>query len=100
MSESSGEHLPINVQQLSESDRKLLQKFRNEMNKLNYALCPMCNERFPSVNIINNESCRRCDSDKNETKKFSAENNMDPGDVPEELKALTEIEEMLIAQTF
>jgi hypothetical protein len=31
-------------------------------------------------------------------KKFSAENNMDPGDVPEELKSLMEIEKMLIAQ--
>ncbi len=45
-------------------------------------------------------SCRRCYSDKNEVKKFSAANNMDPGDVPEKLKGLTEIEEMLIAQTF
>jgi hypothetical protein len=30
-------------------------------------------------------------------KKFSAENNMDLGDVPEELKGLTEIKKMLIA---
>lgn len=33
-------------------------------------------------------------------KKFLAENNMDPGDIPDELKALNEIEEMLIAQIF
>ena len=38
--------------------------------------------------------------DKNVIKKFSAENNMDPGDVPEELQGLTEIEEMLVAQIF
>ncbi|PKY46255.1 hypothetical protein RhiirA4_300765, partial [Rhizophagus irregularis] len=44
--------------------------------------------------------CRRCYNDKNEIKKFSGANNMDPGDVPEELKDLTKIEEMLIAQTF
>jgi len=33
-------------------------------------------------------------------KKFFKENNMDPGVVPEELKGLTKIEEMLIAQVF
>src|ERR1044071_9236787 len=33
-------------------------------------------------------------------KRFSAENFMDPGEVPDELKSLTEIEEMLIAQVF
>jgi len=33
-------------------------------------------------------------------KKFFKENNMDPGVVPEELKGLTEIEEILIAQVF
>ncbi|GES78966.1 replication protein A 70 kDa DNA-binding subunit-like [Rhizophagus clarus] len=35
-----------------------------------------------------------------EPKRFSKENNMDPGDVPEELQGLTEIKEMLIAQVF
>jgi hypothetical protein len=45
-------------------------------------------------------TCRRCYSDKTIPKKFSAQNNMDPGDVPEELQGLTEIEEMLIAQIF
>ncbi|CAG8631130.1 2788_t:CDS:2, partial [Rhizophagus irregularis] len=36
----------------------------------------------------------------NTLKKFFADNNMDLGEVPEELKGLTEIEEMLIAQIF
>jgi hypothetical protein len=44
--------------------------------------------------------CRRCYTEKTEPKKFSAENNMDPGEIPNELKGLTEIEEMLIAQVF
>ena len=35
--------------------------------------------------------------EKKSPKKFSADNNMDPGDVPDELEGLTEIEEMLIA---
>ena len=33
-------------------------------------------------------------------KKFSAANNMDPGEIPDELQGLTEIEEMLIAKIF
>ena len=37
---------------------------------------------------------------KDVTKKFSAENNIDLSDVLDELKGLTEIEEMLIAQVF
>ena len=93
------EQLTDNFQPLSESDRKLLGKFCTEMNKLEHKICPMCNERFPSITLVLG-MCRRCYSDKNEVKKFSAANNMDPGDVPEELKGLTEIEEMLIAQTF
>ena len=69
------------------------------MNKVKNNFCPICNERFPSINLVR-EMCRRCYTDKNELKKFSSENNMDPGDVPEELSCLTEIEEMLIAQIF
>ncbi len=38
--------------------------------------------------------------EKKSPKKFSADNNMDPGDVSDELEGLTEIEEMLIAQVF
>ena len=44
--------------------------------------------------------CRRCHTDTKTPKKFSADNNMDPGEVPEELQGLTDIEEMLIAQVF
>jgi len=50
--------------------------------------------------VINKEKCRHCHLDKNSPKRFSAENNMDSGDVPEQLKDLTEIKEMLIAQVF
>ncbi|CAG8491367.1 6132_t:CDS:2, partial [Racocetra fulgida] len=89
----------LNVQHLSEADHKLLQKFRAEMNKLKHNLCPVCNERFPSINLVNGAS-RRCYNDKNELKKFSLENNMDPGKALKELKGLTDIEEMLIAQIF
>ncbi|RIA78710.1 hypothetical protein C1645_842546 [Glomus cerebriforme] len=89
----------VNIQQLSESDHLLLQKFRTEINKLEQKLYPVCNERFTSIILVKG-MCHRCYSDKNDPKKFSAENNMDPGDVPEELSCLSEIEEMLIAQVF
>ncbi|CAG8641197.1 7999_t:CDS:2 [Cetraspora pellucida] len=89
----------LNIQQLSESDHKLLKKFRTEINNLTHRFCPTCKECFPSITLVMRE-CRRCYSEKDDIKKFSAENNMDPGDVSKELKCLTEIEEMLIAQVF
>jgi hypothetical protein len=62
--------------------------------------CPTCKERFPSIKLIKNE-CHRCYYDNGvPVKKFSAGNNMDPGEVPDDLQGLSEIEEMLIAQIF
>src|SRR5256884_1223886 len=69
------------------------------MDNIRYNTCPICNERIPSMTLVNG-SCRRCNTEKSNLKKFSSENNMDPGVVPDELKGLTEIEEMLIAQVF
>ncbi|PKY12906.1 hypothetical protein RhiirB3_322927, partial [Rhizophagus irregularis] len=69
------------------------------MDKLRHILCPVCNESCPSIVLVNGK-CRRCYSEKIMPNKFSAENNMDPGEVPEELRDLTEIEEMLIARAF
>src|SRR5438270_9193290 len=90
--------LDTNECHLPESDRNLLLNFRTKVNDLTNNLCTVCNERFP-FNLIQN-ACHRCDRDKNLVKKFSASNNMDPGDVPEDLQGLTEIEEMLISRIF
>src|SRR4051794_38728929 len=84
---------------LSKSDIGLLKKFRNKVDKFKHTLCPVCNESFPSIVLVVGE-CRRCYTEKASPKKFSAENNMDPGEVPEELQGLSEIEEMLIARVF
>jgi hypothetical protein len=84
---------------INEDELHMLKNFRNKMDNIYYKLCNVCNERIPSLTLIR-EMCRRCYNEKNTPKKFSAENNMDPGEVPEELKTLTEIEEMLIAQVF
>src|SRR5436853_6411128 len=70
------------------------------MDNINYKVCSICSERIPCMILINNITCRRCHTEKHVPKKFSADNNMDPGEVPDELKGLTEIEEMLIAQVF
>ncbi|CAB4427789.1 unnamed protein product [Rhizophagus irregularis] len=84
---------------ISEDDHKVLQKFRNKMDNIQYNTCPECNERIPDMTLIKGE-CHRCHNDKKTPKKFSADNNMDPGEVPDELQGLTDIEEMLIAQVF
>ncbi|CAB4410504.1 unnamed protein product [Rhizophagus irregularis] len=84
---------------LPETDRKLLHNFRTKINSFINNCCSVYNERFPFIKLISGQ-CRHCYYDKNTVKKFSADNNMDPGDVPEELRDLTEIEEILIARIF
>ena len=69
------------------------------MDNIRYNECPICNERIPGMTLVMG-MCRHCYKEKKTPKKFSNGNNMDPGPVPEELKGLTEIEEMLIAQVF
>ncbi|RIB04307.1 hypothetical protein C2G38_2222727 [Gigaspora rosea] len=68
----------ITTELLSAFDRKLLRNFRTTMNKLSNKLCNVCNEQFPSIELVQGE-CRRCNREKSTLKKFSAENNMDPG---------------------
>jgi hypothetical protein len=77
----------------------LIEKFRTTINKIEQKLCPTCNERFLSIKLVM-EECRRCYNDKTDPKKFSTENNMNPGDLPKELQGFTEIEKMLIVQIF
>ncbi|CAM9286290.1 unnamed protein product, partial [Ascophyllum nodosum] len=43
-------------------------------------------------------TCDRCKRDKKQVKSFSSANDMDPGSVPDQLKGLTQAEEMLIAK--
>ena len=89
----------FDVTELSKIDRKLLNNFRKKMDKVQNVFCPVCNECSPSIVLVMGK-CRRCYSEKIMPHKFSAENNMDPGNVPDELQGMTEIEEMLIAKVF
>ena len=70
-----------------------------KIDKFEHALCFTCNERFPSIVLSKGErrKCRRCYSEKKSPKKFLAKNNIDLGEMPDELQGLSEIEEMLIA---
>lgn len=54
---------------LPEYDRELLKKFRENINKFENKLCPVCNEQFPSVKLVAG-ACRRCYMDKGDIKKF------------------------------
>ncbi|CAG8753569.1 12071_t:CDS:1, partial [Rhizophagus irregularis] len=102
---ADGAEIRVAADALSESDQNLLKKFRDKVDKFKHAVCPTCKESFPSIVLIKGE-CRRCHSEtiflknKNLPKKFSADNNMNPGEVPDELQGFTEIEEMLIARIF
>ncbi|CAG8818569.1 27104_t:CDS:2, partial [Gigaspora margarita] len=84
---------------LAKSNRKLLKKFQTKINKFKNKLCLMCNEYFPLIKLVKNEYCY-CYCEKTIPKKFSDDNNMDPGNIPEELQDLTKVEKMLIAQIF
>ncbi len=63
---------------ISTPDRKLLRQFHNTINNLKNNLCKTCNEQFPSIVLIG-EQCRQCNTEKIDPKRFSVENNMDPG---------------------
>src|SRR4051812_27331960 len=89
----------VGVTNINEDEHRVLQKFRNKMDNIEYKLCPVCKERIPLM-VFEKGMCRRCNKEKKTPKRFSEDNNMDPGNVPEELQGLTEIEEMLIAQVF
>ena len=83
--------------ELTEKDKELLEKFWKKMDNLKNVLCPICNERCPSIVLVQGKY-RRCYMEKDLPNKFLSGNNMDPGEVPEELQDLTEIKEMLISK--
>jgi len=90
---------PILAGNINEYERHFLQNFRYKMDDIWYNVYPIYNKRIPGM-ILFEGMCRRCHREKSIPKKFSKENNMDPGELPKQLKGLTEIEEMLIAQVF
>ena len=69
--------------------------------QLNIQKCTICCEGWPVKSKPRNPSqyvCARCSRDRSVPKKFSKMNNMIPCMTPEELKDLTQVEEMLISR--
>ena len=74
-----------------------------EIKQMTYELseCSVCNERRIEMHMAtaaNITVCRRCFSDKQSVKMFSAENNMDPKPLPAELQDLSIVEQQLICR--
>ncbi|PKY29830.1 hypothetical protein RhiirB3_446620 [Rhizophagus irregularis] len=100
--DSDSQPTPHSATTLSEEKISMLQDFRIKMDNINYKLCIVCQERIPLLTLVKG-TCKRCYYEKNiggTPKKFSEGNNMHPGEVPDELKGLSEIEEMLISKVF
>ena len=77
-----------------------MHSFHLDQERLEHRQCTICKEAWPKRQNLASEVfiCYRCKRDKKSPKKFSAENDMDPGTVTEQLRGLTQVEEMLISR--
>ena len=72
--------------------------FHSKLNEVKFASCDTCLESFPGLSIkVSENQCVRCSRDKKTPKLYSADNNIDPGPVSQELQGLSQVEEMLIS---
>ena len=81
--------------------------FTDELQRLRPGRCQfLCGERSFAAQTPTQAAavaegqytCDRCKRDKKTVKSFSSANDMDPGSLPDQLKGLTQAEEMLIAK--
>ncbi|CAB3985569.1 Hypothetical predicted protein [Paramuricea clavata] len=65
-----------------------MHSFHLDQEHLEHRQCTMCKEAWPTRQNLASEVyiCYRCKRDKKSPKKFSVENGMDPGTVPEQLR--------------
>lgn len=81
---------------------KSMKSFHTKQNKWRQKLCTVCHEVWPTSTCLytdeNTYVCTRCKRDKHEVKRYSAQNDMLPGEVPPCLHGLSQVEEMLIAR--
>lgn len=75
------------------SDSSIASSFEEDMRSLSWSICPKCKEK----RMVDSRISSHC-SHRSKCWQFTSSNNMDPGDVPEQLKGLTFIEEQLIAR--
>ena len=88
---------------LCQDDQALVQEFYTALNDDKVHSCLCCRERWFDMKLNSLNICSRCISrDRTRTSDkryfFSAENNVDFGEVPGNLPDLTMVEEMLIAR--
>ena len=74
-----------------------MREFHKKQNQWENRICTTCHEVWPA-RTGDSATCTRCKRDTNEVKRYSRDNDMWPGEVPECLRDLTQIEEMLIAR--
>ena len=88
---------PLHKQKWVEAN---MRSFHVKQQKWHQKQCNICHETWPTR--VNSSEfvyiCIRCKRDKHEVKLFSADNDMNPGEVPPSLEGLTQVEEMLIAR--
>ena len=78
---------PLHEQEFVQNE---MHSFHLDQEHLEHRQCTVCKEAWPTRQNLRSETytCYRCKRDKKSPKKFSAENDMDPGIVPEQLKCL------------
>ncbi len=88
---------PLHEQEFVQNE---MHSFHLDQERLEHRQCTICKEAWPTRHNLASEVfiCYWCKRDKKSPKKFSAENDMDPGTVPEQLRGLTQVEEMLISR--
>ena len=80
--------------------------FTDELQRLRPGRCQFCGDRSFATRTPTQAgavaegqyTCDRCKRDKKPVKSLSSANGMDPGSVPDQLKGLTQAEEMLITK--
>lgn len=75
-------------------------KFHLKQEQWQHKQCTICKEQWPVRTRLSMQPyiCLRCQRDKTVPKLYSADNDMDPGELPACLEGMTQIEEMLIAR--
>lgn len=85
----------VNIVDDVERAMKSIKAFEEVQMAYTFNTCTICQECRLNMKMKYG-ICTRCYKDKNQVKMFSKENNMNPDDVPEELKGLSIVEEQLI----
>ncbi|KAF7307266.1 ATP-dependent DNA helicase [Mycena indigotica] len=83
---------------ISAREAAAIAKMNAELAQLEIGRCSGCREEGFDVQLKTAMLCKRCDADHGEVKKWSTDNNTNPGPIPPELQNLTDLEEMLIAR--